>query len=537
MTIGQGQTKTLTKNDLLARAEDKQDVIFEISDVIAGNFYKSGFELNPVRFLQSELEFNQISFKHDNSRIAPSYTVEANSKKGKKSKVEVKFNTRPELFISRNITLDQGSATRLTPLDFNAQDTDSSSVDLIFKVNKVKSGIFKYKDSIASISFFTQLSLMQGVVEFVQDGSSNIPSFEIKAEDQGLETGWKSTEFLLNLKPVTQGVYKDQMVTVGKEFSITIDPGKFKDPDDSEIVISAGLSGGRPLPKGIIFNKKTGVLSGIINEPKQIIEITATDPRGVSVSSSFILESEKSIVDELKVLWETLGAFFGTMLSFALMLYIRRNSLQHREENRLAYFLRKRLDLSYWDFGHFSGDTFRSKIEKLEACLNNPNQKTGINREGFLSTLSRNDFNCFVGLLSQELKQKNLFIVKSAGRINRFLNALMFCHCRTSLSDIDFDMLEDKTIIVGNRALELWQKMSPVERQGYYLEDRKDCDERLLYFCKRKSQEEDDQDEESMDIGGDVVPSSAFSIRSKLNEMQKALEELGDIVDEFKVSR
>lgn len=83
-----------------------------------------------------------------------------------------------------------------------------------------------------------------------------------------------------------------------REFSITLPEDAFNDVDvDDELVYTATLSNGDPLPEGFSFDPDTLTLSGnpdddAVREGSYEVLVTATDLTGESVSESIVLEIE-----------------------------------------------------------------------------------------------------------------------------------------------------------------------------------------------------------------------------------------------------
>ncbi|MGE5657360.1 MAG: putative Ig domain-containing protein [Actinomycetota bacterium] len=98
---------------------------------------------------------------------------------------------------------------------------------------------------------------------------------------------------LPNRPPVVESYIFDQKVQEDKEFYFSAPT--FSDPDKDVLTLSASLSNGEPLPSWLTFDPTTDSFSGTPPRGSQgslEIKVTATDPKGSSVSTSFTLTIE-----------------------------------------------------------------------------------------------------------------------------------------------------------------------------------------------------------------------------------------------------
>jgi glucose/arabinose dehydrogenase len=95
-----------------------------------------------------------------------------------------------------------------------------------------------------------------------------------------------------NRAPSLANPIADASGSVGAALSIAIPAIAFSDPDNDQLVLSASLADGQPLPSWLSFNAATRVLSGTpptgATGPIEI-RITATDPDGLSADDNFVL--------------------------------------------------------------------------------------------------------------------------------------------------------------------------------------------------------------------------------------------------------
>ncbi len=96
----------------------------------------------------------------------------------------------------------------------------------------------------------------------------------------------------LNQTPIVAGRIPDQSITIGETYSYTVPANIFSDPDPDTLGYTAALENGAPLPAWLRFNPNTRIFIGTpgLNDPgTQTIRVTATDPSGASISTTFRL--------------------------------------------------------------------------------------------------------------------------------------------------------------------------------------------------------------------------------------------------------
>jgi hypothetical protein len=94
-----------------------------------------------------------------------------------------------------------------------------------------------------------------------------------------------------NSAPVLAAPLADQSIAAGAEVGFTLPPGSFTDPDGDPLTLSAGLTGGDPLPDWLSFDAVTGTFSGTPPAGPAVvlqIEVTASDG-SLSVTDVFAL--------------------------------------------------------------------------------------------------------------------------------------------------------------------------------------------------------------------------------------------------------
>ncbi|MGE5657358.1 MAG: putative Ig domain-containing protein [Actinomycetota bacterium] len=98
-----------------------------------------------------------------------------------------------------------------------------------------------------------------------------------------------------NRPPVVEVSIPGQKATENKAFNFTLPANTFIDPDGDALTLSASLANSNPLPSWLTFNPTTRQFSGTPPKGSRgslAIAVTATDPKGSSVSTTFTLTIE-----------------------------------------------------------------------------------------------------------------------------------------------------------------------------------------------------------------------------------------------------
>jgi len=196
LPLYQGQTVTITQGMLYARDVENEppDLLFVISDIQYGHFERTGNLGTAItRFTQQEINDGEILFIHDGSNTAPHFYV---------SVTDYTYTTTPELcnsqlldvndaprFINNQLEVYQGQTVVITPEMLKAGDPDNNDPDLVFTITDLQHGQFEeFSNPGIAITSFTQQNIIDGQIQFVQDGSSNTPSYTVTVSDGELST-------------------------------------------------------------------------------------------------------------------------------------------------------------------------------------------------------------------------------------------------------------------------------------------------------------------------------------------------------------
>lgn len=207
LMINQGQTVAITSTSLSATNpyNPAADLTFTINNGKHGYFSLTSASTIPITtFNQTQIQGGAIQFVHDGSVNAPSYGVSASDGRTS-SAIEVatiSFDATPVL-INNSFTINQAQTVVLTSAMISASNPFNSAASLTFTVSDVQAGYFSLVSSpTIPITTFTPAQIQNGVVQFVQDGSSNAPSYNITVSDGRLTSASQEGAILFNTAPI-----------------------------------------------------------------------------------------------------------------------------------------------------------------------------------------------------------------------------------------------------------------------------------------------------------------------------------------------
>jgi hypothetical protein len=175
------------------------------------------------------------------------------------------------------------------------------------------------------VSFFTEGQLKQGLVQFMQDGSSNIPYYQLSVAADGLQSA--SLPAGVFFSPITRPPrltqpFPDQTVTVGKPFSFAI-VNNFIDPQGEAVTLTPQGVNKTYLPSWLSYNPTNQRFSGTAPNPGITdVEIVGTNVDELSAQSDFIINATPNTTTSLSYLQKTIisaAVSGGVGLSFYLL--------------------------------------------------------------------------------------------------------------------------------------------------------------------------------------------------------------------------
>ncbi len=180
LTIHSGETFLFTANNL--NATGTVTVTFNVYNVQHGYFQSlSNPGLRITQFTQSQILAHQIQFIHDGSQLAPSYSVQAINRNAIANQaVQVTFYRRP--VITNLLSIHQGQTLSLTGNFLNVtEDYPSNQVNLT--ISNLQYGQFLLAPLNYSVTQFNAEHLLNNLVFFVQDNTTNAPAYQISVAD------------------------------------------------------------------------------------------------------------------------------------------------------------------------------------------------------------------------------------------------------------------------------------------------------------------------------------------------------------------
>jgi Cadherin-like len=105
-------------------------------------------------------------------------------------------NVPPEISGDLNLTVRRGQTVRVTTMDLNAVDPDSSAQSLTFAISNAQGGfVSRASAPKTAVASFTQSDLEAGTVMFAHDGSAGATAaFDVSVTDQaGASSGAPKT--------------------------------------------------------------------------------------------------------------------------------------------------------------------------------------------------------------------------------------------------------------------------------------------------------------------------------------------------------
>ncbi len=476
LAANQGMPTLLEANDLSANDQDDglTGVSFIIRNPTHGQFYVDNVTANT--FSQPDVLNRKVQFVHDGSRNPPSYEVAATDGKSTTpyQPAIITFNYAPQLNVT-SVRFDQGQPTKLDPLYVSATDVETFPNRLIFYTTNVTQGRFSYTSNLnASITAFEQSLLATGGIQFVQNGSDATPTVVLRVFDGTLYSPWQALPINLNRRPVLQGGIADQVVTQDDDFSFDLPAGLFRDPDvNDRLTYQAWLAGNVPLPPGVQFTPPSHFSGNLPSVTSYRVKYEASDSRGLTASTEFILSSKQSSADYYRTIGNSLGGVVGSAFAVLGYLWLRRRISMHRRHFFFANKLRGVgvANLHYFDFMRFEGNAYKAKMDIFIQQLR---QDYG----SFYDELTEEEMKCFAICVAQILVTRQL--ISSA----HWYDALFGILCCLNVGrpyQLDLEKFEKQRQGIAAEAVSAWEsvanyKLAPMSdlKEG----DKKEGDEK-----------------------------------------------------------
>lgn len=243
LTVQGYQPELMTMNNLNATCvrfpQHNNALIFTITNPQHGYF---AFTNNPsqsiTNFTQGMVRNSQIEFVYDLSGNVPSYNVSVNYG-GLASIIPpqpaaITLILLGPLLINNVLFINQGQTSVFSSSQLSAFDQDNPAVNpnLIFTIRNLAHGVFEFVGlSGISISSFTQNQITGSQVQFIHDGSTIAPSYNVTVSDARITTSSQAAMINFNLAPIL--INNSIIIGQGQKLILTSSNLSATDSDDS----------------------------------------------------------------------------------------------------------------------------------------------------------------------------------------------------------------------------------------------------------------------------------------------------------------
>ena len=329
-------------------------ITLQLSNLQHVTFTNTQTGLPVTSFTYADLQAGIIQLQQDGSPNAPSFTITASVPPGISSSPvtpTISFSAQGILaprLINNYLIIAEGQTATLAPLEMYALQGQIEVPDTAtFYVNNIQYGYFSLSTTPnVHVSFFTEGQLKQGLVQFTQDGSSNIPSYQLSVAADGLQSA--SLPAGVFFSPITRPprltqAFPDQTVTVGKPFSFAI-VNNFVDPQGESVTLSPQGMNKTLLPQWLSYNSINQRFSGTAPNPGITdVEIVGTNVDELSAESDFVINATPNTTTSLSYLQKTIisaAVSGGVGLSF----YLFKLALKRAADRKLLDSLKQNKD-------------------------------------------------------------------------------------------------------------------------------------------------------------------------------------------------
>jgi hypothetical protein len=239
LTLSKGQTLLLNSSHLNATymkdPTGNPNIFFTVNAIQHGYFSLSNNTFAAIiRFSQQQILSGQVQFSHDDGALPPSYTVEVeNGLKKLVQPASITFIHQGAVLTTNRLEINQGQTATLFANQLSANDLDNvkNNPGLIFLISAVEHGYFQQMGNPGfPITGFIQSQLQAGTIQFVHDGGSSAPSYNVSVSDGYIATTPQASRISFNLAPVLG--YNILVLNQGQTLALNSSFISATDPDD-----------------------------------------------------------------------------------------------------------------------------------------------------------------------------------------------------------------------------------------------------------------------------------------------------------------
>ncbi len=250
LSLSEGETVTLSDTNFGIADPDDSSFTYTVSSVTGGYFqFSSNTGTAITNFTSSDLSSGLVQFVDNGDENAPSFSVTVNDGDADSNTVAASITYTDEndapVLNSANLTVSEGTTVTLNAANFGITDPDDSS--FTYTVSSVTGGYFQLSSNTGTaITSFTSLDLSNGLVQFVDNGDENAPSFSVTVNDGDADSNTLAASITYtdeNDAPVLNSAN----LTVSEGETVTLNAANFgiTDPDDSSFTYTvSSVTGG-----------------------------------------------------------------------------------------------------------------------------------------------------------------------------------------------------------------------------------------------------------------------------------------------------
>ena len=226
LILNQGDTLLVNSSMLLAvdANHNSSQLFFIIGNLQHGQFAFMDAPDKPVTvFSQQSVLDEQIIFQHDGGSMAPAYSVSVNSTGiafVPAQSAIIDFDPKP-ILVNNSLSIYQGQSVTLSTNNLYAEHQGVFDPGLNFMISNMKHGSFMVTNqSYMNNITFKQQDIINAVVIFTHDNSTNSPGYDVIVSDGRTQTAPNSSWVSFDPRPVL--VNNQLLLSQGEKRILTI---------------------------------------------------------------------------------------------------------------------------------------------------------------------------------------------------------------------------------------------------------------------------------------------------------------------------